>query len=563
VPAIEIKYYRLFSRENRLVLCLAAVLVVVNSLLLIRLGTGLALQVYSLAAAALLTICGLVLLGDKGQRIPDSIMRFVAAFLIGLLSFTAFNFILLHINSPGLTRAGNVLFFLSFFILGVTRRKQLFPALPRVTVSGANIAWIIFLSLFLSFTTAYGFLNNPRGRASRNRVRSWSFILKPGENIPNWGWNKDKRWYLYKSPRAINDRGLPEERLQHTGPQVFWLTLAALPTDFSVEKTAKIYKILSLLLFFCLLYSLAFIATHFFGLGIIPTAVTVFAVPFFSAINYPFFILGRSSYAGFFTAGPTMYHSVTQLMGIIIGVAGIILFLLAVAEGRSTFLPGCLLITGSFFFKPTVFSLLAPAVFILFFLYRRVPLPSRVTGLCLLLIPPLFWHFYAAWYHIPVVKPPIAFRPFALLFHYASRHFPPSVRQRPLLMGTLIVLFSFAVLIPILLDRIISISPSREKAPDGIIKRAQDHIPEIFFTIILVIGVLSYALLIEAGPRMVHGNFCWGAAAGYLLFIPFLVKLMFNIKNILLRVGAFALFTLHLWGGVYHLYRFVIRGKII
>jgi len=559
----DAKYYSLFSRENRTALCLAAVPVVVNSLLLIRLGAGLVLQTYSLAAAALMTICGLVLLGEKGKRIPDTIMRFVAGFLIGMITFTALNFIILHINNPNLTRAVNALFFLSFLILGITRRKQLFPPLPRVTVSGANIVWIIFLSLFLSFTTAYGFLNNPRGRASRKHMKSWSFIFKPGDNIPNWGWNKDKRWYLYKSPVTLQDQGLPEERLQHTGPQVFWLTLTALTPDFSVEKMVKIYKILSLILFFCLLYSFAFIADHFFGLGTVPTAVTVFAVPFFSAINYPLFTLGRSSYAGFFTAGPTTYHSLTQLMGIIIGVAGIIMFLLAVAEGRPTFSPGCLLITGAFFFKPTVFSLLAPVIFILFFLYRRVPLPDRVLGLCLLLIPPLFWHFYAAGYNIPVVKPPIAFQPFTLLFHYASRHFPPSITARPLLMGTLIVLFSFAVLIPILLDRIISRSPSRGKALGGMIERAQNHIPEIFFTIILVIGVLSYALLIEDGPRMVHGNFCWGAATGYLLFIPFLVKLIFGIRNIFLRVGAFSLFTLHLWGGIYHLYRFTIRGKII
>ena len=444
------KYYKFFSRENLLSICLAVVLIAVNILLLIRIGGGPVLQIYSLSITALLTMCGLVMLGERGAYIPDSIMRFIAAFLIGMITFTALNFILLHFNIPNLTRSVNTLFFLSFLIFGFTRRKQLFSPLPRVTVSGANIVWIIFLSLFLSFTTAYGFLNNPRGRASRKHMKSWSFIFKPGDNIPNWGWNKDKRWYLCKSPLTLQDQGLPEERLQHTGPQVFWLTLAAVTPDFSIEKMVKIYKILSLILFFCLLYSFAFIATHFFRLGTVPTAVTVFAVPFFSAINYPLFTLGRSSYAGFFTAGPTIYHSLTQLMGIIIGVTGIIMFLLAVAEGRPTFSYGCLLITGSFFFKPTVFSHLAPVIFILFFLYRRVPLPDRLLGLCLLLIPPLFWHFYAIGYNIPVVKPPIAFQPFTLLFHYASRHFPPFsfcvflsyYRKRSSLVICIVVLYS-------------------------------------------------------------------------------------------------------------------------
>jgi len=559
----EAKYQRLFSRRNIPALSLAAAILAVNSLLLFRLGAGFGQQAYSLGAAFLLIMCGLILLGRAGTAIPDPVMRCVAAFGVGMFAFAAFNFILLHINNLSFTRIANGLFFLFFLILGSVRRKRLTTGRKGTLISGNNIAWILLLSLVLSFTTAYGFMNEPRGRASRNRVRNWSFTFDRGKEIPNWGWNKDKRWYLHRSPAVLSGEGLPEERLQHTGPQVFWLTLSTLTSDFRVENLVKIYKILSLLFFFCLLYSFAFIAAYFFHCGPIPTALTVLAVPFFSAINYPLFGWSKSSYAGFFTAGPTMYHSVTQLMGMTIAVAGVILYLLAAAEGRPTFPAGCLMITASFFFKPSTFSLLAPGVFVLLFLYRRIRIADRILGLSLLLIPPLFWHFYAAWYNIPAVKTPIAVRPFAVLFHYARRHFPLFIIRRPFLMGALIVIFSFAVFIPVLIDRLPYFSRKRRGNFRDLIEKARDHITEIFFAFTLTLGILSYALLVENGPRMVHGNFCWGAAAGYLLFLPFLVKLIFNIRSIFLRAAAFVLFALHLWGGIYHLYRFVARGKII
>jgi len=57
---------------------------------------------------------------------------------------------------------------------------------------------------------------------------------------------------------------------------------------------------------------------------------------------------------GFFLAGTTMYHSITQVFCLMIGAAGIILILLPAQDRRSTFAYGCFLITGSFFLQAVI-----------------------------------------------------------------------------------------------------------------------------------------------------------------------------------------------------------------
>jgi len=555
-------YFKLFSQKNWFFLSVSALLIIFNCLLLIRLGIGILLQLYSLLMATLLTLSGLVLLSKK-KHINDSVLRLIAAFLVGAAAFTAFNFVLLHINDPVLTQVANVSFFIFFLIVATFRNKKLFSSRFQAAVSGKNIALIFLVALILSFATAYGFRNNPRGRDSRSRISSWSFIFSPEMNLRNWGWNKDKVWYLVGSPQKLISRGLPGENFHTPGVEIFWLSLDIQRPGFQFLNPAKMYKALSLLFFFCLLYPFAFIATRFFALGPIPTAITILAIPFFGAINYPLFNLGKSSYVGFFSAGTTLYHSLTQMMGMMMGVGAVALLLLAVTERQPTFVLGCCLISVSFFFKPSVFTILAPGVVILFFFYQKVRITSRVISVLILLIPPLFWQLYPAWYNIPSTKTPIAFQPFATLFHYAARRLPSAIRDQPLIMGTFITICSFAVLLPIILDRLLNRGKSSKKTCRGLLQAARDRVPEIFLTLPLLIGVLSYALLIEDGPRMVHANLAWGAATGYLFFLPFLIKLVFSIQNCILRGLAYLLLGLHFWGGIYHLYRFATMGKII
>ncbi|MDP8214048.1 MAG: hypothetical protein RAO92_01865 [Candidatus Euphemobacter frigidus] len=561
---MKIKTLNLFwiSPDKKVFALIIALPVIINSLLLIRLGTDLVLQAYSLAAAVLLTLTGLVMLGERGVRIPDLITRFIAAFLVGLITFTALNFILLHVNSPKFARAVNALFFLFFLILGVTRRKHLFPPLPRVTVSGANIAWILLLSLVLSFTTSYGFFNNPRGPASKNRFRNASFLLHPQQQVPNWGWNKDKRLHMVLWCNEIARGGLPGEELQPNAIQVFFVSLARLKSSWNGGCAIELYKCLSLLIFFSFLYSIAFIGKYFFAADRVETALTVAAVPFFGAINYPLLFAKHSSYMGFFLAGTTMYHSITQVFCLMIGAAGIILILLPAQDRRSTFAYGCFLITGSFFFKPSLFAVGAPVIILIFLFYKRVPLSDKLRGFGLLLAPPLFWWIYRAAYSLHAHEVPIAFKPFLVLGYYAAYHFPASILKSHGLRNLLIVIFSFALFIPILIDLFITALSSRRKRSPRRDQHLSFRLPEFFFTLLFFLSTLSYALLVQNNNFWKFGNFGWGAAAGLVLFLPLLVTCMMRIRLTALRVVAGLLFCLHLWGGLYQLYIFTFRGVI-
>jgi hypothetical protein len=61
---------------------------------------------------------------------------------------------------------------------------------------------------------------------------------------------------------------------------------------------------------------------------------------------------------------------------------------------------------------------------------------------------------------------------------------------------------------------------------------------------------------------MFHANLSWGAGIGYLLFLPVLIKMISKIRSVVWKIVAGILFAVHLWGGIYHLYRFTFMGQI-
>ena len=537
-------------------------LVLLNGLILLRLGAGIALQLYSLAATALLTLSGLVLLGRLSHRFSDPLMRLICAFSTGLIAFTALNFILLHFNKLVFTRAVNALFFTGILATGIVRRKKIFPAPFRPVMNRFNIIWILFLSFILSFATSYGLCNNPSGPPKKNRIKSFAFLMKPGQRAPNWGWNKDKRLYIITWCDETARNGLPGKELQPNGVQIFFVSLARLISDWNLLGAIKLYKCFSPILLFSLLFSFGFIAKRFFNAGPVEIFLTVTAVPFFGAVNYPFFSARHSSYLGFFLGGATMFHSVTQVFCLMIGAAGIILVLLPADRRKSTFAWGCLLITGSFFFKPSLFAVAAPVIIVVFIFYRRLPNPDKIRGFALLLIPPLYWLIYPAVYNLHAHEVPIAFQPFRVLGSYAAYHFPPSVTGNVFLRNILIIAFSFAVFIPILIDALITALRDRRKKRTQIVPPTLTRLPGFFLVSLFLLGTLSYALLVQDNNLWKFCNFGWGAAAALVFFLPVLVVWMVRIKSIILRAAAGLLFCLHLWGGLFQLYIFTFRGVL-
>jgi hypothetical protein len=532
-------------------------LVVLNSLLLCRVGVDLFLQILILLSIAGFAVCGMLLLGENLSLIPDSIIGLTVSASTGIIVFCGFNFLLLHIDNRSLWIPANYAFFSLILIAGIVFRKRLTYSSHSVRLSGKNIILIILISLLLALTTGYGFLNNPGGKASQNRIISWSFIYQTDEEVPNWGWNKDKRYWLGAFIETIEKDGLPEDVMLHNGIQVFYLSLSRLLSSSPLPVT-RAYKATVAIFYFCLLYSFAYVGRRFFNLGKSATMLLIISVPFFAAINYPFYPFGRSSYLGFFPAGGSFFHSITQFMSLVIGMGGIILIL----EGRKRSglsLWGCLLAAAAFFFKPSFFAVTALPLGCFLWFNRNEILRSKILGSVILLFPPIFWTVYPAIHHISKLEAPMAYDPFRVMFHYSFRHFQPAIYSNDFLFASLLVLLSFAVFIPIGFDYL---SSWRHREFQRFFRNWHQHLPALFFTSTFLLGVFSYGLLVQDSPQMFHANLSWGAGIGYLLFLPVLVKMISRMKYTGWKIAAGILFALHLWGGIYHLYRFTVMGKI-
>jgi len=539
-----------------------AFLLLINILILYRLGINLLLQAYSLTIIALLTITGLVLLGKSSEIISDWIMRCIVAFSIGLIVYSTLNFILLHVNIPILIRLINIIFFLSILSVFFVRRRQFIFSHTGISISRINITWIIILSLIISFATTYGFYNNPHGPRYKNQINDLSFLVHPEQAVPNWGENRDKHMYIPIWCHKIAQNGLPGKELQHQGVQSLFVSLVRLILPWNIIVAIKLYKCISFTIYFSLFYILAYIGKYFFSANRVETALIVLATPLFSAINYPIFFSRHSSYLGFFMAGTTMYHSVTQVFCLLLGAAGILLLLFSTVNRSTIFPAGCFLITGSFFFKPSLFALAMPLIVVVFAFIRQVTLKEKIQGFSILLIPPIFWVIYGAAFNLHSQELAIAFQPFRVMGHYAAYHFPKYILQQTRLRNTLILVFSFAVFIPIIIDFIITYFSCQGKHSPYVNRFRHLNIPKIFLILLFLFGALSYALLVQDNKLWAFGNFGWGTAAATVLFLPLLIILITRIRLLVLRILAIGLFVLHIWGGVFQLYIFTFRGVI-
>jgi hypothetical protein len=245
-------------------------------------------------------------------------------------------------------------------------------------------------------------------------------------------------------------------------------------------------------------------------------------------------------------------------MSLVIGMGGIILVL--EARKRSSLSSwGCLIAAAAFFFKPSFFSVTALPLGACLWLNRNELRRSKILGTLLLLFPPLFWTIYPAIYHISKLEAPMAFDPFRVMFHYSFRHFQPSIYSNDFLFASLLILLSFGVFIPVGFDYLTSRRPRKFQQFS---RNWRQHLPALFFTGAFFLGIFSYGLLVQDSPQMFHANLSWGAGIGYLLFLPVLIKMISKIRSVVWKIVAGILFAVHLWGGIYHLYRFTFMGQI-
>jgi len=188
----------------------------------------------------------------------------------------------------------------------------------------------------------------------------------------------------------IVNHGFPPKKLVYRGCQIFLVSFNYLLSDFDKVTVAKIYKIISFLFHFFLLYMVMYLGKNFFKLSERGVIYLIIAVILFGAINYPIFQISKSSYLSFIKPTLGNYHNVTQFFSIVIGIGGIILLLFSIEKGFKTFFLGSVLISGSFFFKPSLFVIVAPAIFLLFLLDQDKFSLDKILGYLILLCVPLF-----------------------------------------------------------------------------------------------------------------------------------------------------------------------------
>ena len=532
-----------------------------NSLFLTLLNINFLLQILILILFLIFSWIGLILLGNMRKKIPDTIMLLCISVIIGMMVFTIFNFVFLHFNNSIASRIFNFIFFFTIVLSAVFFKNKMFSKI-NISISKPNILLILFVSFILSATTNYGFLNKQNSHKLKTHFNLTQI------NELDWGWNADKLYHINKSVISLNKTGFPEKELSHRGIQILLISISRLiipfNTDAIIITTTQIYKIICFILYFVLLYSFAFIGKYFFSLSKNYVSLIIISIPFFNAINYPLFTVTHSAYLGSFSAGASMFHNATQFFSITIGITGIILIIFAHKKMKRAFIYGCFIIACSFFFKPSFYALVVPVIFIFYTLSKNIKLPDKLFGFSLLLITPLFWNIYPKYFSIKTLKTPVEISPFELLFNYASQRFPSEIYNNKFIFASMILILSFAIFIPILINFIITKSKSWKSLISlNKIKSFFDfYFIEIFFATIFISGTLIKLLLIENNSRRLHGNFEWFGSIGYILFIPVMIKLISKIKIVPILIFTFVILFLHLWGGALHLYLFTFKEAL-
>ena len=121
----------------------AAAAVILNSCILLRLGVGWGLQGALAVAALIFILAGLVLFGRRLRTIPDVIMIMILAFIVGLIVFTALNFLLLHFHRPLLTVGINCGVFVVFPLAAFAKRGELFKLPATIAVGRTSLLLIL------------------------------------------------------------------------------------------------------------------------------------------------------------------------------------------------------------------------------------------------------------------------------------------------------------------------------------------------------------------------------------------------------------------------------------
>ena len=527
-------------------------------------GLSWADQLTFLAALGAWSLTGHLILSRWGRLLPDRLTAYAASAALGMTVHAGLCFVLFHTavwrrtGLPGSRAAAWTAFaiLLVTAFAGAIRGWRVPDSRPWIG-SPSSAAQMLALASIVALFSAFGVANNEaRFDFSEDRHVSVKKLVESGRSpfatrvVPEWGTRQDRWNHTMDGPLRVTELGFPRafaQGFQHHGVESLLAGLSLLRGPFSLERSVAFSKPLSLLWLFLLAYWIFLIGRATVGLSNGLAVVAAAGVLFYAALNL-FVLWGPVTSYRIAPLSGTLYHNVTQQASLAVGLAGLYLALLALRDRGPTFPIGCLLIAGSSFFKPSLFTLAAPALAVAVALqgpsaWRR----DVLVGFGVLATTVVLWFAYPRLLHVPMLSAPV--KPELLAWHrvHAPARIAWPVRNFPDLAVSVLVLSYAGFLLPALGLAL----PWRTVGPRV---RAALRQPEVVaLTVLFILGLVVGLCLVEDNFRRAHGNLMWAYAVGHFTVFPFLVLGLSRIKETILRRIGWTVYGAHLVSGAWNL----------
>jgi hypothetical protein len=550
--------------------------VVVASVLLLQtgwlrfLGIAVPFQLGVLLIGAVVGWVGWVAIRPVLGPIKDHPARIGLAFLAGLSILTAASTVLFHkrigrliglASLPAAARASLALVVGGGVLLWALTRHRARAEAERQT-SVATWVCLAMGALVMSALTLHGIAN-----ASTPRLEK---LLPEGYPIseaeaPNWGRPGDYLVHLVRIPSDIVEKGLPAGRqVAHRGVQV-WMLSASLPLTSGSDALdpLRAAKVLTVAVWFALFSIGRFVFRYVFALSPRVAGLGTASLALFAPVNAPLLQVSMSPYLGLVNASGGMYHNITQLHSVALGIGAIALIgssLQGQAMKIGAFAYGTGLLAMSAWFKPGLFLVLAPVMGVLALTKMRRHRAASLIGAAILALPVVALLVYPAIVGQSRYNRGTGIDLLGGYVSAAAKRFPDWVVSSKWALALAILTLSFAVwAIPVCswIGRAL-----RRWRSGGALQAMYGGPKELSIALAtsLAIAVVIAFLVVE--PRSPNtGNFRWPVQAAYVVALPVLFRLIVEIRSRWWRWVTWGLLAIHLWGGLLHLYLFTVTGK--
>lgn len=549
------------------VLALAFILAV-DSMLLAWVGVPVSQQLLMLLVWMVFVLAGHAVLGRILRDLPDRFTSLVVCSVFGLACYTGISFFLFHAGVQqtlhvDMQVASNLALgsLTLAAVVGGWRLAGVADSRPWIT----HPEWLVGLfglASLVACLTTFGYVNQelrPDGTTSdRMNIRDWTEArLTPwnSEVVPQWGnTGNDRQSHLVAGPQRISQLQFPEAFIrgsQHFAVETTISGLVMLDGLPTADRDIAVAKLLTLIWLLLVAFWIFAIGKDILGLSAALAFVAVMGALLFAPLNLYLF----KGMVGTYKLGPaagTLYNNTTQLASAAIGLGGWYLALRALRGESPLLIVGCFLVAACLFFKPSLFSVAAPALALSGLMSRGIRWSHFVAGMLLLAAAAGVWFLYPRLMEITSLSPSLELNPFSWYQIYV----PDSIRwggNWQLAVAVALALTYASFFLPFFY----SLGSHAEYWQQALRK------PHYLAMLVLfLIGAVSGYFLAEAG-RISHGNYMWGSAIAIIMVLPLLVRAMAEIPKKSVRHLAWGIYGAQLLSGGLNLFIFAWRGEYL